>query len=989
MRIITRIIAAMVAVGVLAAPAGAQPPTASPLAAPKPAPRAASFKITDNFTAQRRPRVTVLTFEDTNKEAQRAKYGAAVEAMLVTFLKRKSQFVVVERQKINTILSEKERLQTGMVETGADDDAAQALLEKIDVFVLGSVTLLDLPGQARVAQPTPEKADAGNEYSDDEKGDAKAADARPGFMTRNVSDGLPESGETTQKQAEKWEDIGGATVEVDAKLISRFDGRIIAAAQRSGPVACLRSIVERLGVALEQEFLRPYYGTLTVTLDEPEHVRLFLTPILPSDALDEEKPPVERSATVVIGGERDTVQPWTTDPTTYTIRSLLNGWYSMRIERPGYTGFSLENARWEVRNRQGKQVVYDRVSKLPLDKIPFLDRRFVVQVTPLTTDVLDLKSLRLVFEKESGSLTPLAKRQYIDTDYSRGPSRAILLGGPQIDLNRIDGPGEYADDPKCDLFVEETPHLANYGRTYVTAGQPFSLDQFTGGELIIEDYKGEAVPVGRYTMVLWEPSYQLETTQVTVRNNDKSSLKMSLVRETAKLQLGATGPRPASHALLTGETTGYEIRLPLDFSHTKELPGVPVDRYTAGTDITELKLWNHGVEVPATNLTSPSYDTTSKKNEPWLLLQAVAPQSEKTTPPFVGIKTRFGIAGRLRALSRKPDPLAADLFIEQDIAKILNLLLYGVATRPGDEEERPNPQVAVVQAGQDLLTQTSFEVNIPGGPSRSNLALRSQAFVRRDRGTLPQKNQPQTQATDDEVGQDGGTGNALGTEKPGESGKDAPDKPAPPKPDPFPKDLEALRNLLATRLEMIDLLVLDPVDMVQLRQSPETARVIARWVSAGGSLFAFVSSPGDYLEVVGAPLRIEDMSKRTKRFNLAPGKVAGLVHATKKKVKSKGRRQLPELTDLDSSWRVLAVTQEGRGRGPRIIDRGSRGPGGYVVLWFDDPETFRGRWGGTRPEVEQTRANVEEHVFKWARDRMRSRFAASAEPQSPASPTGH
>ncbi|HBL26661.1 MAG TPA: hypothetical protein DD490_07490, partial [Acidobacteria bacterium] len=707
MRTITQTIAAALIAALLAAPVTAQPPTTNPPpapagreAAPKPPPRATSFKITDSFTAQRRPRVTVLTFDDTNKGAQKAKYGPAVEAMLVTFLKRKSQFVVVERQKINTILTEKQRLQTGMVQAEADDEAAQALLEKIDVFVLGSVTLLNLPSQPEGNQgvfkdDSGDLASAGDYSGEEEWGEDDTGEpSDDSAMSSNEI--LPEDSGTTNGRADKWEDLGGPRVEIDAKLISRFDGRIIAAAQRSGPVACLRSIVERLGVALEQEYLRPYYGTLTVTLNEPEHIRLFLTPILPADALDEEKPPVERSTTVIIGGNRDTIEPWTTDPATYTIKSLLSGWYSMRIERPGYATIDSENARWEVRKRQGKEVVYDRTTNLPLDKVPPEIRRFVVQVTPLTTDVLDIKSLRFEFLKEGGSFTPLAKRQYLDDNFSQGPSRVILLGGPKIALNRIDGPGEYADDPKCDLFVEETPKLTNYGRTYVTAGQRFDFDQFTGGELIIEDYRGEVVPVGRYTMVLWEPAYQIEQTQVTVRPSDKSSIKVSMIRETAELRLRATGPRPASRALLTGQATRHRLEIPLDFSGGKQLPAVPVDSYTAGTDITGLEFWSHGVEIPATNLTPPLYDTASKRNQPRLLLRT-APPPETKSVPSIGVKTRFGLAGRLRILSRRPDPLAADLYIDRDIAKVLNLLLYGVADRPEDKEDIPSLEEAVAQ----------------------------------------------------------------------------------------------------------------------------------------------------------------------------------------------------------------------------------------------------------------------------------------------------
>lgn len=989
MRVIAPMIAIAAIAGLLAVPIGAQPASVVP---PGPAARiagsgtpakAASFKIQDSFTAQRRPRVTVLTFENTNQTAQKAKYGAAVEAMLVTFLKRKSQFVVVERQKINTLLSEKERLQTGMVQVDADDPASLALLEKIDVFVLGSVTLLDIPTrQSTAGGPSENDGDDAEDSAD--RSDAEEEEDREDVdFDSAISAVQIDAAAETDESAGQQQVIEGPRIEIDAKLISRFDGRIIAAAQRSGPVACLRSIIERLGIALEQEFLRPYYGTLTVTLNEPEHIRLFLTPILPADALDEEKPPVERSTTVTIGSDKDTVEPWTTDPTTYTINSLLSGWYSMRIERPGYTGIRLENARWEVRKRSGKEVVFDRVTNRPLDKVDPSLRRFVVQVTPLTTDVLDIKDLEFTFTKEGGSFTSLVKRQFIDDNFSRGPQRVLLLGGPRIDLNRIDGPGEFADDPRCDLFKEETPVLTNYGRTSVAAGQTFRFDQFTGGELIIEDYKGEVVPVGRYTMVLWEPAYQLEKAAVMVRNNDKSSFKVSLTRETAKLHLSATGARPSSHAFLAGEETRHRIRLPLDFSKLKEIPGVPVDKYTASTDISDLKAWSHGVQIPATNLNPPFYDAESKRDEPRLL--QISPRQDAKEVPFVGIKTRFGLGGRLRVLSKKPDPLAADLFINPDIAKILNLLLHGVETRPEDEEDRPTLEEAVAQAGRDLLAQTVIEVDNSGGLSKPKVSVTSRSQPPGKSGgkapdapQRPRKDR-RSPAQEEPASQQVGKADEDEEDSPAADPDKATrqeDKPAVPKPSPFPKDPDALRKLLAERLEVIDLLVLDPVDMVQLRQSPEVAGIIARWVAAGGSLFAFVSSPGDYRDAVGAPLAVEALSKRTKRFDLAPGAVPGIVQITKKKVKSKGRRRLPELTDLDRAWRVLAYTKAGKGA--RIIERGTRGQGGYVVLWFDDPETFRGRWGGTRPEVEQTRANVEEHVFRWSRDLMRARFGEGA-----------
>src|SRR6185295_364667 len=173
-------------------------------------------------------------------------------------------------------------------------------------------------------------------------------------------------------------EIRGPRIEVDAKLLSRFDARIIAAAQRSGPVACLRSIVERLGIALEQEFLRPYYGKVRFNLTEPENTRVFLTPILLDKALDEEKPPVERSSTVKIDSDSDKVDPWITDPTTYTIENLLSGFYSMRLERTGYEELSAKNRFWEARELFGQLTVFDRETNTPFDRTDS-DKRFVVR----------------------------------------------------------------------------------------------------------------------------------------------------------------------------------------------------------------------------------------------------------------------------------------------------------------------------------------------------------------------------------------------------------------------------------------------------------------------------------------------------------------------------------------------------------------------------------------------------------------------------------
>jgi hypothetical protein len=197
-----------------------------------------------------------------------------------------------------------------------------------------------------------------------------------------------------------------------------------------------------------------------------------------------------------------------------------------------------------------------------------------------------------------------------------------------------------------------------------------------------------------------------------------------------------------------------------------------------------------------------------------------------------------------------------------------------------------------------------------------------------------------------------------------------------PEPQRFPKDPDLLRRLLAERLELLDLVVLDPQDMERLRRSPEVAAILARYVANGGSLFAYVATAGDYRHAIGAPLRIEEMSKPTRRLGLAPGELDGLIPKLKRKdVKVKSKRSLPEVAELPATWRALAYTRGARR--PRIIERGGSGEAGYVVLWLDDPHSFRGRWGGTRAKVEEIRTRLEEHVLLQARAQMSRRFDRS------------
>lgn len=865
-----------------------------------------TFEVSDRYTSQRRPRVTVLDFEDTNTEAQSARYGSSVEAMLVTFFKRKSQFVVVERQKLKGLLAEKQRIQNGMIQVDPDDPAARDLLEKIDAFVLGSVTLLNVEDSVKTAPRSAEKEEQGNPL--DSVG----------------------PGEATQ------EEVHGPRIEIDAKLLSRFDGRIIAAAQRRGPVACLRSIVERLGIALEQEFLRPYYGMLTVNLDAPENVQIFLTPILLDSALDEEKPPVELGSTVLIGRDKDQdiVEPWATDPATYRIENLLSGWYSLRLERSGYDKIELPPGRWEARNLFGSVEIYDRVTGKPLSQTEPSLRRFVVHVEPQSKEALDLNGLKFAFHKKTGSLAPLVKRQYLDTDYSKRPQRVILMGGPQLEINRPGKPGDYADDKRCPLIHTKSLELNDYGRTYVAAGQQFDIDSFKGGELIIEDYQGEQVPVGKYRMVLWEPRYQRTEVEVQVRDQDLNKKTQTVLnRETMSVVLEMTGRRPANRAFLDGSETHRREPVPLDFVDSQEQPGLPVDVYTVSTDIPGLDNWRQTVELLTGSSTPPVYDVQSKRNEPELLPR-LKDDAKPAASPRLTIKTRIGFAGRFEAFSRPPDPLAADAFLDRDVLKILNLLLYGQEERP--QEEKGRFLKAVAQAGRSTIRVIGETAIAPPPAEDSSKA--------NDGSSKPVENQP---------------------------------PPPPPLPS-LPRDPDRLRELLARHLQLIDLLILDDKDMAQLRRSPEVAVIIERYVEAGGSLFAFVTEGGEYGPVVGAPLLIERLSKPTDRFEIAPGEVRGIVPVFDKKIDVKSKRELPDLAvPVGGSWRVLAFSQ-GNKR-PRVIERGSYANGGYVALWFDDPVSFRGTFGGTVAEVEATRANMEEHVLEWARFLMYRRYDKSGE----------
>ncbi len=779
------------------------------------------------YTAQRRPRVTVGEFKDANAKSPDAQLASSVESMLETSLKTNSQLLLVERQSLGPLLEELQRRQKGMVDIPAGETASHPLLERVDAYIEGTVTVLDEPS-------------------------GQDAAGRAAGKSRS--------------------DIASQRVEIDAKLLSIHGGGILGAAQRGGPRSCLRSIVERLGVALERDFLRPYYGKLRLDLSQPENVQIFLTPILADTGRIEERSPVERGSTVTIGSEHDTVESWITDPTTYTIEDLLGGWYLLRLVRPGYEEIKADPARWEVRSRLGTPEVYDRVTKQPLSRLDPELRRFVVHVDPLAIEDIDGDALGFTLRKQGGSLAPRVKRQYLDDDFSRVPQSVLLMGGERLHINGLKEPEMISDSPECDLFDERRPAPPEFVRTHVTSGQTFDLDQFKGGELIIDDYRGEIVPAGQYEIVLWDPNYRYERRTILVRDGDqRKEARVPLTRETVTLTLEATGARPGNKVILKGRETRRPFELPLDFTATKEERSVPVDLYTASTDIPGLNGWRQNIDLLLSNFPPPKYYPSSPYSP--RIDRASEEQRRPNQDPNLTVKTRLAVAGRLDVLSRLPrDP--AGVFIDHEVPRILDLLLR-------------NQEVS--------------------------------------------------------------------------------------------RERDKRCELLARRLKVIDLLVLDPRDMARLRGLPEVAAVIRRFVEEGGALFAFITEAGDYEEAVGAPLVTGVVGHPTDRFNLTPGDVGDVVSRQVKGEDLPSRRILPELSGsvTKAPWRVIAFT-EGR-KGPRIVERGEKGSGGYVALWLDDPGSFRGPRGERRPKVEESRARVEERVLAWARYLMYRRYDKGGE----------
>lgn len=917
-------------------PCGAPPSAVAPAAVTPAAPPPPTFVLDDvpsftrseSYSAQRKPRIAVIDFVDTNQTATSEVFKASVEAMLVTFLKRKSQLVVIERQRLGAIIDEWKLARQGKVKPTAQSAGSRELFEKIDAIVVGSVTLLNAPAGVQVV----------------------------GKAGGNVQP-------------------AGPRIEVDIKALGRSDGRILAAAKSSGPLSCLRSIIDRLGVDLEQALLRPYYGTLQFHLSTPENVRVFLTPILLDEALDEEKPPAERGESVVIEAQRDIVQPWTTNPTSYTIQNLLGGWYTVRLERPGYRSIGIDNDAedWLARQRGDKvQILYQRrgdtAKPVLLEGAPAERRRFVVHVDSRDVRALDGDKLGYAssWQKTGGSITPLVRREHLDEETTHKPARVILIGKEGLDLNREERVEEYAQDLTCDLFEEKPTRRVEYGRTIVRAGQRFDFESFRGGSLIIEDYQGETVPTGTYRVALWEPNYKpLETTVVVNPDDRRRPLHAALERETLPVQFETTGARKGHQVLLVGRTSSYQVPLSLDFDSLDHR--LPVDEYLASTDIPGLRGWSRIVDLLPDDSVAPTYDLQEderlereakrKKREdqkrrlarqqgrqeeepedeeaadlldeeslPKMPVRYAADAKEEPPTLVARVKTRLAVAGRFGALGSASRLTKQDLFADGEIARWLDVAL---AEEPADPAEETGEQAKrrLLRKTGSVVAQTAIQVAASTLLGETGAAMPS----------LIQTHSARRQQ--------------AGPAVPPDSGKTAP----PPTP------AEA-RAQLALRLPDIDLLILDDTDMARLRGTPELAALTELYLAAGGALYAYVSEPGNYGDLVGAPLSLVESGRPTAKFEMVTGEVGLELAADKKAPQVGGKRKLlrPDGT-LDGAWKVVAYTAPGRD--PRVVERtGERG--GYAALWLDRPGLFRTRLLKKRVAgLEEKRSRVETYVL--------------------------
>jgi TolB-like protein len=604
----------------------------------------AQVQLRENYSAQRKPRVAVMKFENTNDVAKKQAFGESVSAMLGTFLKRKSQFVVVERQNLDKVLSEWKLEGAGATEASG----APSVLSSIDAILDGRVTVL-----------------------------------------------------TTAQ---------GDEIEIDARLISKRDAHIISAGHQSGPTACLRATVEQLGIELEQGFLRPYYGTLTVTVSEPVNARIYLTPVLASGALDDEKPPLELDRTVS-AQNRSAYEKWITKPTQATISNLLVGWYTIRIEHPGYEGVGTDNFKLVIQDAFGQAVPAAAGSAAP--GIGAEPRQFLIQIKPLETTRWPLDGAPVRLRKMSGSVTLKIKRQYVDTDFKDArdlPDLATFLRAEKVDVNDLDDLVSKDDDAdKCRKDRPVTAAFLSIMESLRACTSPISeavLESFKVGDLAVHNYHRFAkdarsfLPTGSYKVQARHPTYDASTDVVfdVTNSTDDRTVLIELRRQLGTLTLFRAGTADAPHHLrLVGRETRFERQVALDFTGRKDITDLPVDTYVMTTDIPGFEKWQSVVRLEPTARPSQPQATAEKFFDDTCEL---VPDKPLAMGASIEVKMHPWLSGRVDSLN---------LFQHVNLVRrpLVDALESALMT---EEAKKDRAQVARPNNAQSLLIQS-------GGPT--------------------------------------------------------------------------------------------------------------------------------------------------------------------------------------------------------------------------------------------------------------------------------
>ena len=823
-----------------------------------------------NFNAQQKPRVAVMKFEDTNADATKEKLGVAASGFLTTFLKQRSQLVVIERQNLDAVLDEWKKRETGVTTTRTEVDPLAPVLD---------------PAQAvPVPQPQPQIL-------------ASIEAIIEGRVT-----------------------VLGNTVEIDARLVSPEDGRIIAASNQRGPRNDLRETVDRLGVELEQLFLRPYYGNLTVTVEYPANVRVFLTPILSVNASDDERPAVALDRTFTPQAEAVQYEKWVTVPNVANISSLLGGWYSVRLERPGYDPVGIDSSRIVLQASPGQQPRLTQSNGSPLTPE---QQAFVVEIAPFETRKWPLDTRQVRLDKRGGSVALRVRREFLDTEYKdpatltglktfvRSETRVwgegadtLQLGMLEInDLTDVWPTVAGGNLPSSGTFSKIRALLDDTARCHPNEPGRVLFDNFTGGRLLVPDYhalpaNARRLPVGSYRAAAVMPNYTVRVTS-TFEVADKAEnrvVQLDLKRRTGDVTImRLEPPSPGHNVVFEGAETKFRLVVPLDFTKTKVIPNLPVDNYTVSTDFPGFDQWRYSFELTSDATASVDFGvpppTDPRRREPVDLRgnggDCTWGEGRGDLPRFaLDLKTQPWIAGRVDRMNRFSDP---SLSVRKDATARFDQWIAA------EEKRKPSPAA--------------------GAATQSLLVARPAAAIEED----------------DQI------------------------------------------EFLRWYLRQIDLLYLNDADIQRVLKLPEAVKLVREYIDSGGAVYAFVSQPADFTPLFGAPLTFEPRKQFRKEVELRPGDVKQVTLDLK--LEFQLQREFPVLK-VDKAgtapWRVVSYRKGGR-KEPAILEKGDINTGGYVLVWLDALDQLPGH-----ALTDEALAAVEKRALMWAQYLMYRRVGPTS-----------